>query len=168
MVVQAVKWLESIRMEGKHEPIGGWVVADMPVGRGDYIGKKTFLKLPLWSSESNQYVFRDLPPTVVKGPVQPKGWMVDFSSKSILVDFEGGRVNTRTASGRTLPAEDVATEMLIVREDGKLMVRRSTDDAVNPDRQEKTGIWDAWVKKVQDRPTTTEGGKGNDFERPKN
>ena len=167
-VVQAVKWMESIRMEGKHEPIGGWVVAEIPVGRGDYIGKKTYVKLPLWSSESNQYILREIPGEIIKKAKdqQPRGWMVDFSSKSILVDFDGGKVTTRTASGRTLPIEEVATEMLIVRSDGKLAVRRSIDDSLDQNRKDLTGIWDGWIKKVEARPTSTGTDTGgNAFDR---
>jgi hypothetical protein len=165
-VVQAVKWMESIRMEGRHEPIGGWVVAEMSVSRGEYIGKKTFVKLPLWSSERNEYVFREIPAGAVKGKDQPKGWLVDFSSKSILVDYEGGKVVPKMASGRTLATEEVATEMLIARADGKLAVRRSTDDAADPVRNEYTSIWKAWQNKVESRPAASAGtGDTNPFDR---
>jgi len=164
-VVQAVKWMESIRMEGKHEPIGGWVVADMPVSRGEYVGKKTFVKLPLWSSEANQYVFREIAAGAVKGKDQPKGWLVDFSSKSILVDYEGGKMTTKMSSGKYIP-EEAATEMLIVRADGKLLVRRSADDGADATRKELTTTWDAWLKKVESRPAASAGsGDGNPFNR---
>jgi hypothetical protein len=167
VVVQAVKWMESIRMEGKHEPIGGWVMAEMPVSRGEYVGKKTFVKLPLWSSERNEYVFREIPAGAVKGPNQPKGWLVDFSSRSVLVDFEGGKVVPRIGT-RNLPTEEVATEMLIVRPDGKLLVRRSDQDSADPDRKERAATWDAWLKKVETRPAGATGTDDNNpFNRPK-
>jgi len=165
-VVEAVKWMEDIRLEnGKHEPIGGWVVADMPVSRGDYIGKKAFVKLPLWSSESNQYVFRELPAAVFKGKdkEQPKGWLVDFSSRAVLVDFEGGKVTTR-ASGRYI-TEDSGTEMLIARPDGQLVVHRSIDDTADPNRQTLTTGWDKWLKAVSERRDTATGGPDNKYER---
>lgn len=166
-VVQAVKWMESIRMEGKHEPIGGWVMAEMPVSRGEYIGKKTFVKLPLWSSERNEYVFREIPAGAVKGPNQPKGWLVDFSSKSILVDFEGGKLNPKVGN-RSLQTEEAASELLIVRPDGKLLVRRSDQDAADQNRKELAASWDAWLKKVETRPAGTVGtGDDNPFNRPK-
>jgi hypothetical protein len=169
-VLQAVKWMEEIRMEGKHEPIGGWVVADLPVARGDYIGKKTFIKLPLWSSEANEYVLREVPAAVFKGKdkdQQPKGWLVDFSTKSVLVDFEGGKVAGRTPSGKNLPTEEVASEVLIARPDGKLVVRRSLEDVSNQERRDRLSAWEAWVKKVEARPTPGSGGPENAFERPK-
>lgn len=165
-VVEAVKWMEEVRLEnGKHEPIGGWVVADMPVSRGDYIGKKTFVKLPLWSSESHQYVFRDLPAAVFKGKdkEQPKGWLVDFSSRAVLVDFEGGKVSTR-ANGRTI-TEEVGTEMLIARPDGQLGVHRSIEDAADPNRQKLTKGWNDWLKAVSERRDAATGGPDNKYER---
>lgn len=166
-VVQAVKWMESIRMEGKHEPIGGWVVAEMPVGRGEYVGKKTFVKLPLWSSERNEYVFREIPAGVVKGANQPKGWLVDFSSKSILVDFEGGKLNHRMTGGKYVP-EEASTEMLIVRADGKLVVRRSAEDAEDQTRKDYAATWKGWLDKVETRPAAATGtGDDNPFNRPK-
>jgi hypothetical protein len=167
-VVQGVKWMEEIRMEGKHEPVGGWVVAEMPVSRGDYIGKKTFVKLPLWSSASDQYVFRELSADVLKKSKdqQPKGWLVDFSSKAVLVDFEGGKVTGRLGSGRTLPSEEVSTEMLIVRPDGTLQVRRSDVDTADPTRKQFNDDWDKWLKKVESRVETNGAGPENKFERP--
>ena len=97
-VVQIATWMEQVKAgEGpKREPIGAWVVAEMPVGRGEYIGRRQYpVKLPLWSSESQQYVLREFADKVAKGKYQPKGWLVDFSTRSVLVDFEGGKVKTK-------------------------------------------------------------------------
>ena len=89
--------MEQVRTDGgKREPVGAWVVAEMPVGRGEYVGRKQYVKLPLWSSETQQYLLREMADKVVKGKYQPKGWLVDFSTKSVLVDFEGGKVKSRT------------------------------------------------------------------------
>jgi len=166
-VVQQVKWLESIRMDGKQEPIGGWVVGATPVGRGNYIGKKTYVKIPLWSSAQNEYVFRDHTGDSAKGKELPKEcWPVDFSTQNVLVDFDGGKVAERTESGRSLPTEDVATEMLILGEDGQLQVRRSSADAGNGTRGKVEAEWRKWLKAVKDRPTTSPTGPGNQFERP--
>ena len=66
-VLQVATWMEQVRTDGgKREPVGAWVVAEMPVGRGDYVGRKQFIKLPLWSSETRQYLLRDIPDKVVK------------------------------------------------------------------------------------------------------
>lgn len=171
-VVEMVTWLEQVRTDasGQREPVGGWVSAEIPVGRGELIGKKTYVKLPLWSSETDQYVLRELPANVIprKGQASPpKGWLVDFSSKSVLVDFEGGKVKTKASGGRTID-EDVGTELLIARPDGSLLVRTSLADTRDAFRIEASSSWNKWVKEVETRPAATTGtgtGSGNAFDR---
>jgi hypothetical protein len=170
-VVEMCHWLEQVRTDGgKREPVGAWVVADMPVGRGQYVGRKQYIKLPLWSSEANQYVLREVAEKVLTGKKevpQPKGWLVDFTTKSVLVDFEGGHVVTRSAAGKSV-TEDVGTEMLIVLPDGRLQVKSSLADEKDPNRTTITGDWDKWVKDVEKRKSPTEGKNGSDnpFDRP--
>jgi hypothetical protein len=167
-VVQEVRWLAEVRLDGSNqrEPVGAWVSAQMPVSRGDFVGRRTFVHLPLWSSEADQYVFRDLPAKVVKDKEQPKGWLVDFSTRDVLVDFEGGKVRTKASGGRAFD-EDASTELLIVREDGSFQIRKSGEDAADPNRKELTGIWDSWQKKVESRPTGgPAAGPNNQFLRP--
>lgn len=102
-VVEMCTWMLDVRLDGsgKREPVGAWVVADMPVGRGEYLGRKQYVKLPLWSSETKAYVLREMPDKIFSTKVngkdmpQPKGWLVDFSTRNVLVDFEGGRVQSR-------------------------------------------------------------------------
>jgi hypothetical protein len=176
-VLQVATWMEQVRTDGgKREPVGAWVVAEMPVGRGEYVGRKQFIKLPLWSSEAQpqpQYLLREVGDKVVKGKAQPKGWLVDFSTKSVLVDFEGGKVKSKakvqfdpktgaaTASSEREFTEDVATEVLIVRPDGKLIVRSSVADDADPDRTAITSEWARWVKEIEGRKSPV-GGMGED------
>ncbi|VTS00915.1 unnamed protein product [Gemmata massiliana] len=165
-VVQVASWMEQVRADAgsKHEPVGAWVVTEIPVGRGEYIGRKQHIKLPLWSSESSQYQFREvadkvIPPKGGKEQPQPKGWLVDFSTKSILVDFEGGRVKGKSSvsfddKGNVVPRtrtfeEEVATEMLIVRQDGKLVVRSSQVDEGDEKRKDVAAKWSDWLKAVE-------------------
>jgi len=157
-VVETCSWMEQVRTGdgGKREPVGAWVVADFPVGRGEYVGRKTYVKLPLWSSENKAYVLREIPDKVIpkvpgmKEPAQPKGWLMDFSSnKSILVDFEGGKVRTKIGSKEV--SDEVATEMLLLRPDGKLVVKRSLDTEADPQHKEIVGDWEKWLKTVADR-----------------
>ncbi|VTS10754.1 unnamed protein product [Gemmata obscuriglobus UQM 2246] len=168
-VVQMASWMEQVRTEsgGKREPVGAWVMAEMPVGRCEYIGRKQFVKLPLWSSESQppQYVLREVPEKIIpakgKEAPQPKGWLVDFSTKSILVDFEGGRVKSRFTIGfddkgnlmnRTRAVdEDASTEMLIVRPNGELLVRSSRADENDENRTDIASKWTDWLKMVESR-----------------
>jgi hypothetical protein len=170
-VVEVATWMEQVRTGtgAQREPVGAWVVAEMPVGRGEFVGRKQFIKLPLWSSETQQYLLREVSDKVVKGKHQPKGWMVDFSTKSVLVDFEGGKVKTRTSvrfdeKGNVVPGarpieEDAATELLIVRPDGKLVVRTSQVDDADPNRKSISAEWGRWVKDVEARKSAS-GGSG--------
>ena len=167
-VVEMHTWMEEVRISSnQREPVGAWVVADIPVGRGEFIGRKHYVKLPLWSSVTTQYILREIAEKLItakKGtqePTQPKGWLVDFTTRSVLVDFEGGRVRTRINNRDA--TEDVGTEMLILRADGKLEVKRSLDDEGAAERQKTVGEWEGWIKKVE---TRKEAGMGDEFGRP--
>jgi len=163
-VVQMLAWMEQVRTDasGQREPVGGWVAAEIPVGRGEFIGKKTYVKLPLWSSENEKYILRELPASALrKGKSQPKGWLVDFSSKSVLVDYEGGRVRTKLSNGRSPLEEEVATEMLIALPDGTLQYRNSQVDERNENRLTYVGKWKKWLQDVEaNGGTTAPGGPG--------
>lgn len=179
-VVQMATWTEQVKTDtgGKREPVGAWVVAEVPVGRGEYVGRKQYVKLPLWSSESQppQYVLREVPEKIVppkgKEAPQPKGWLVDFSTRSILVDFEGGKVKSKfnvgfddkgnVVSKTRNFEEDVATELLIVRPDGKLVVRNSRVDEADENRKDVSSKWSEWLKMVETRKTAGAGGMGDD------
>ena len=168
--VQRLTWLEQVRVDqgNQREPVGAWVAAEMPVPRGGFIGRKTYVKLPLWSSEENKYTLREAQTLKVgkgKDAASPKGWMVDFSGRDVLVDFDGGKVTTKVGS-RTV-VEDVATELLIVRPDGRLVVRSSKDDMANGERVRDTAEWAKWQRDVESNATSTTGPGSNDpFGRP--
>lgn len=163
VVIEVQQWREEVRTEsgGAREPVGKWVVANMPVGRGEFIGKKTFVKLPLWSSKDTAYTFREMPAKVFKGDKQPEGWLVDFSSRWLLVDFEGGKSRTRLLNGRTID-EDAAADLLVVRPDGSLVVLNSAQGTDDPGRQERLKKWDDWLKETK-KPGEA---KKDDFARP--
>jgi hypothetical protein len=169
-VVEICEWKEQVRTDsGKREPVGAWIVADIPVARGEFIGRKQYVKLPLWSSETKSYVLREITSTAGKGghkePNQPKGWMVDFSTSTpeILVDFEGGRVQTRLGS-KTI-SEDVDSELLIVSPNGKLTIKKSAVDEVDTKRKQIVGLWTKWIAEVEKRKAG--GGAPEDNFAPK-
>jgi hypothetical protein len=184
-VVQMATWMEQVRTSDssvKREPIGGWVATEMPVGRGEYIGRKQFVKLPLWSSERQQYVLREVSDKILKGGkelAQPKGWLVDFSTKSVLADFEGGRVRTKVRvdfdkeKGTLSPinentvVEDASTEMLIVLPNDRLIVRNSATDEKEESRKDVTGKWSDWLKVVEEnqkKAATSGMGQPGEFD----
>jgi len=155
------------------------VSAEIPVGRGEYVGRKQYLRLPLWSSISQGYVLRATPDVILpsrpkeKPKEQPPGWLVDFTSPDILVDFEGGVTRTAmpTTDRRTIE-EDAATELLIAEPDGRggtvLRVRNSVVDMADRSRADRTRFWETWQKDVETRKvegTGQPGGPTNPFER---
>lgn len=170
-VVQFETWMPQIRIDGsgnKTEPIGTWVVAEMPVAAGDYIGRRQLVELPLWSASQQAYVLRDLAGGVKIAGVknQPKGWPVNFRTLSVLVDFEGGKTKANLAD-RTI-TDDSATEVLILRPDGKLLVRNSAADREDPARKQRQDTWDSWLTRVKERkdaPPTMPGDMGGGFGR---
>ncbi len=162
-VVQFQAWLPQVRMEGSNrsEPIGAWVAAEMPVARGEYIGRRQLVELPLWSAGAENYVLRELSGGVkVYGMAnqknQPKGWPVNFHTLSVLVDFEGGKTRTRVSDHDV--TDEAATELLIVRPDGKLLVHNSKADEDDPLRTGRQKTWDEWLTRVRARKDNEPSG----------
>ena len=174
-VIQIQTWMEKVRIDGtgnKSEPVGTWVVAAMPVGPGEYIGRRQLVELPLWSAGIVNYVLRELTGGAkiagVKDKNQPKGWPVNFRTLSVLVDFDGGKTKTKVNDKDVY--DDAAAELLILRADGKMIVRNSADDMDEEARAKRNKDWDDWLARVKLRKdldpapagTGTEGG----FTRP--
>lgn len=148
-VVQVQQWLHKVMIENSEEPIGTWIVADLPVARGEFIGRKQLISLPLWSSQKVKFILQELPKYKVFGlkKDQPKGVLVDFTTSNICVDYEGGK-QSRILGDRSIE-DDGAVEMLVLRADGSVAVRSSATDMVNPDRTERVKKWDEWIERVK-------------------
>ncbi len=166
-VVQVQQWQATVRIDGtqKREPIGTWVVVDLPVAPGEFIGRRSMVELPLWSAGLANYVLRELAGGVkvagIKDPRnQPKGWPINFrpASPSVLVDFDGGRRVERVGD-RTV-SDDAAQELLIIRPDGKLVVRNSAEDMADKSREERNATWTDWLDRVKKRKTAMPAGPG--------
>ncbi|MBX3398465.1 MAG: hypothetical protein KF873_06970 [Gemmataceae bacterium] len=151
-VVQVQQWLHKVMIENSEEPIGTWIVADLPVNRGEFIGRKQLITLPLWSSQKVKYILQELPKYKVFGlppkKEQPKGVLVDFTTSTVCVDYEGGK-QSRVFGDRSVEDEG-AVEMLILRPDGSVTVRNSGVDMANADRVERLKKWDEWIKRVEE------------------
>jgi len=176
-VVQVQTWMPQLRLDGagaKTEPIGTWIVSAMPVAPGEYIGRRQLVELPLWSAGIVNYVLRELSGGVkvanLKDPKnQPKGWPVNFRTLSVLVDFEGGKSKTRVNDKDVF--DDAASELLIIRPDGKMIVRSSADDMLEANRAKRNKDWDEWLIRVKARkdiadPNAPPPGTPGGFVRP--
>ena len=159
VVVQVQRWMENLLIggsTGQKEPVGTWVVSDVPVGPGEYIGKRQLVELPLWSSGQEAYVLRQTTGGTKIRDVKLKGWPINFRTPLVLIDFEGGKVTTRS-EGRNL-TDDADAELLILHPDGSLQVRNSAVDARDNERAEREKTWTDWLQKVRSRPETLPGG----------
>jgi hypothetical protein len=151
-VVQMQRWVYSASFGAEEERIGAWVQAELPVAPGEYIGRRTLVELPLWKAALGKYQLTPTSkPLVTQWPKevahQPAGRPVDFRTRHVLVDFEGGRVKTRVDDR---PVDDeAATELLILRDDGKLEVRKELADAALPERTARDKNWKAWIAEVR-------------------
>jgi len=149
-VIQIQTWMQQILLDGnKREPLGAWVLGEIPVNRGEFIGKKQLISLPLWSAEKVKFLLQTLPKyKVANAKEQPKGVLVDFSTSMMCVDFEGGK--TKQTFGQRNVEDESAVEMLILRPDGSIFVRNSAQDADEPDRVDREKGWNDWIKRVED------------------
>lgn len=149
-VVQIQTWMQQILLDGnKREPLGAWVLGEIPVNRGEFIGKKQLISLPLWSAEKVKFLLQTLPKyKVANAKEQPKGVLVDFTTSMMCVDFEGGK--TKQTFGQRNVEDESAVEMLILRPDGSIFVRNSGQDADEADRVEREKGWNDWIKRVED------------------
>jgi hypothetical protein len=118
----------------------------------------------LWSAGEGNFTFRGLTPEIktalgvgAKPVTAPQGYyIVDFRTKHMLVDFNGGK--TKTKVGQFTVADESSTELLILREDGKIEVRREAEDTVVKERKDRENILAEWLKQVSARKDKFLGG----------
>lgn len=167
-VVQVHQWMPQVRAGNAVEPVGTWVITELPVAIGEYIGKRQLVRLPLWSAGAQNYVLRELTGSdkIFRVPEkdQPKGWPVNFRTRSLVVDFEGGTRVERF--GNTEIRDQSASEILILRPDGKLSLKNSATDMQQADREKRNSVWDEWLTRVKERKSTPAGGPGEEDGRP--
>jgi len=180
-MLQVQEWREQIRSEGgRKEPVGDWIIAEFPVMRGEYVGNRQLVKLPVWDSAANAYLLRDINSVFQKNPPKrdprapketPKGVYMDFTNQArVVVEVEGGKVTKHlqsTPTRKVTITDESATEILIFDEDGGLRLLNTANDQQDVVRQERDKRWKDWVKLVDDATKLTTGtGQPNAFARP--
>lgn len=148
------RWVETTQQSRKDTepiPVGEWAVADRVfVARGEYIGRKVRIDIPIWKYTQNMFILpaEEQKPTRGSRGRIPTGIDVDFSqeppeSNLILVDFEGGRVSSQTPK----VDDTCALEVLMLSPDGKLLARNSVKDTNDDERKDRR---DKVLKRIQD------------------
>ncbi|MHB1422866.1 MAG: hypothetical protein ACYC3I_06670 [Gemmataceae bacterium] len=162
VVFQFHRWVESLPLSKREldvAPIGDWVIADRVfVARGEYVGRKVKVDVPVWQYVRNAFILPTEEKTKGPGRKKTTGIEVDFGHESpennaILVDFEGGRVNSPLPNIKV--ADESGIEVLMLSPDGKLLARNSALDTDNTERKERR-------KEVLKRIQDTREGKGTE------
>jgi hypothetical protein len=163
LYLQAHRWLEGVRPKGFKSPLlfGEWTVVErFPVWKGEYIGSKERVEVPVWQFARESFTIASDSTTARRSPgigVYFGYGRDEFDNKeAILVDFSTGRYGyervVSRSEDRPEPPKKVddtcAVEALVLRPDGRLMVLEGGTDYKDDERVER-------VKKVRTRVSET-------------
>ena len=165
VAVQIHRWVDEVRRD---QAIGDWCIAErIYLRRGDPVGKVVNVEVPTWNSEENRFQLgkgvadngpapKNAPPPVIrKGPVMiappapggAAGIPVNFAVTTpppVLVDFDGGKRELRVLVNGipTGPPvrDEAASNLLILRADGTLIVRNTRVDSEASSQQGKERV----------------------------
>jgi hypothetical protein len=176
-VIQAQRWLQDVFPNPddrtRSYPVGDWAVAErMLVYRGESLSQPIKVEVPIWDIMNEVFV---LAASKIAGRFE-KMIHVPFAPENVvneplLIDFESRLSYQKAAEeekARPRPVEeDIATELVILTSDGRLLVRDGATDAADTKRRERL---DAYRKRIDDvkNPKTPlpAGGEGNPFGAP--
>lgn len=166
--VQMHRWLDYVRLNPAQRdtevPVADWTIREVPVHRGEYVGQlMDRTEVVIWYPTREVFDFA-INPIVLRTPRQrgaplPKGIPVDFSTnpRALLVDFEGGKgqvMTYRRANEKidTKLQDDSSVELLVLTEDGRLLVRNSRQDTENTERSTRYNTWKEELGKIKEKP----------------
>ncbi len=170
--MQVHAWMSHVRLDRTRpmtgtnaEPLGEWMVEDIPVGRGEFVRAVKNVRVPVWSAKDNAFQFIEF--TTVKGPsAKVKGALaVDIMANFLLVDYEGGRFTMKVQGNRASRdvTDEAGLEMLVLGPDGKLRARSYWRDYTDTDRYQREQRWVNWLKEIKEAAASKTSG--NPFEK---
>jgi len=171
-MLQMQRWQEQVRVEKFKEPFGDWLVVDTVVTRGARVGGRQFVNLPLWSSEFNNFVLRELKDDKLTKNKEPRrGVYIDLTRTDLFaVDVEGGRMSYTNPKNKTINDETAQEILLFSEETGSMTVRSSAIDREAMERKSREDAWKTWVTEVEGSAATRKstpngagGGGTRDF-----
>jgi hypothetical protein len=163
VAVQVHRWVDQVQDPAGRALIdlGGWLVAErLLVKRGEWIGRMTWVDVPVWDQAAERFVLKTLPARLGPRPRKPLPLPVDFGARSapgtrrdLLVDFSGGVQSTLIGSKRHV-VEESAVELLVLTSEGRLIVRRGLDDsdpqsAAGKERRTRYQAWKKWINQLR-------------------
>ena len=150
-LLQVQRWLPFATVGTFKEPVGDWIVADVLVRRGGYVGGKQFVNLPIWSSVYNRYILREVPAEKGMRSKEPRRGVVMDPTKPgpdyVVVEIEGGKQEARL--GNRTVSEESASEILLMDSEGTLQVRSSAVDRLDKERDKREQAWRNWVEQTE-------------------
>jgi hypothetical protein len=151
VAMQIQRWVEEYRPNlaiNDTYQVGEWVVdSRIFVNRGEYVRDRIKPSIPI--KPLNAFDF----------DLDTKS-SLDFGDDSILVDFEGGRVEHTRANGSakegekqdtTSITEKAPTEVLVMTPDGRVYARNDAADARDPDRVKHYQAYLNRLKEIRER-----------------
>jgi hypothetical protein len=172
--LQVHKWFREVRPKNqtRSEAIGDWLIADIHAVRGQYLADAPKVELPIWSITMSKFLFRDNPPPKGRAPSRSlkerRSWEIEFNPRIdgkevLVVDFEGGN-GPHVANSKNRRVEDTASmDILLMSEDGKPRLIRSTVDLANKERQDRVQNWVDWLGRIESETQTILNAGQNPF-----
>lgn len=175
VVLQAHRWLPEVFPNpddrSRSYPVGDWAVAErMLVYRGESLAQPVKTEVPVWDIMNETFVLLASKiagrfDKVVQVPFAPddlvnEPLLVDFTSK---VEYQK-QAEEEKARPRPIEAE-VATELVILTPDGRLLVHDGVADAENEARKERLAAYRQRIDDVKNAREKAPGGAegGNPF-----
>jgi hypothetical protein len=163
-MLQIQRWQEQVRVDNYKEPFGDWLVVDTVVTRGARVGGRQLVNLPLWSSELNNFVLRELKDDkgANKGKDARKGVILNLTRTDLfVVDTEGGRQSYTNTRNKRIDDECTQEILLFSEETGAMRVLSSSVDQEVIDRKRREEEFKTWVTDVEKNtrkgPTSPDG-----------
>lgn len=181
--IQIHAWLGKFKDQGVDRYVSDWVIAErLLFQRGEEIARReVHVEVPIWVVMRGRFELGNRGGKVkAKGPLGRTGVAVDFAPEprrapDVLVDFDGGK----KPYGRNSIADETALELLILTNDGKLIVRNSRDDCYDAgwkgqeepesiqhrEARERRTRYETWRERLRDyretpMPVIPKGGPG--------
>ena len=166
-VFQIQRWVDAYRPPEGGDPqgIGDWLVATrFFVNRGEFVKTPSFYAIEVPVHALNNPLLSLLTRPVKRG--SPDRIPIPFGDDSLLIDFEDKAEHKRveTDGEKTKPInlrQKIATEVLIMTPDGKMIARNSADDAKDPKR---TARYKDYLKRVDDAKNPKKADSGSKIE----
>jgi hypothetical protein len=145
--VQIHRWIKDFKTQETTHFVGDWAIAERAlVRRGDPLGHTLLVEVPEWNVRQGKFTMAMSTPGPKQKPIPfvAVNFMPDETPAPLLVDFQGGTHDkyrpqkTATSLGTV---DHAATELLILDESGKLLLRNSNDDSTDAERRKRYEHW---------------------------